>query len=49
MRLARGDASTARSSTPPYTITNYPPLYVMAQVPFVRAFGAACGTGGSSR
>jgi hypothetical protein len=26
-------------STPPYTITNYPPLYVLVQAPFVRAYG----------
>lgn len=42
VRLARGDdIYRADLSTPPYTITNYPPLYVLAQVPFVRAFGAA--------
>jgi hypothetical protein len=26
-------------STPPYTITNYPPLYVLAQMPFIALFG----------
>ncbi|MCC6801627.1 MAG: hypothetical protein IT319_01985 [Anaerolineae bacterium] len=42
VRLARGeDIYRADLSTPPYTITNYPPLYVMAQVPFVNHFGAA--------
>lgn len=28
-------------SRPPYTITNYPPLYVLLQVPFVWLFGPA--------
>lgn len=42
VRLARGDdIYRADLSTPPYTITNYPPLYVLAQVPFVDNFGAA--------
>ena len=42
VRLARGEnIYQADLSTPPYTITNYPPLYVLAQVPFVQQFGAA--------
>ncbi len=42
VRLARGEnIYRADLSTPPYTITNYPPLYVLAQVPFVQHFGAA--------
>lgn len=40
-RLVRSeDIYHADLSTPPYTITNYPPLYVLAQTPFVRAYGA---------
>jgi hypothetical protein len=42
VRLARGENIYRASLTmPPYTITNYPPLYVLAQVPFVQYFGAA--------
>ena len=42
VRLARGEnIYRADLSTPPYAITNYPPLYVLAQVPFVNNFGAA--------
>jgi hypothetical protein len=42
VRLARGEnIYQADLSTPPYTITNYPPLYVLAQVPFVERFGPA--------
>lgn len=42
VRLARGDnIYQANRAAPPYTITNYPPLYVLAQVPFVHLFGAA--------
>ena len=42
LRLARGEnIYQADLSTPPYTITNYPPLYVLAQVPFVQQFGPA--------
>jgi len=42
VRLARGEnIYQADLSTPPYTITNYPPLYMLAQVPFVQQFGAA--------
>ncbi|MFN8560357.1 MAG: hypothetical protein U0703_01685 [Anaerolineae bacterium] len=36
VRLARGEWHYRADLTPPYTITNYPPLYVLAQVPFVR-------------
>ena len=39
VRLARGEnIYRADLSAPPYTITNYPPLYVLAQVPFVEQF-----------
>lgn len=42
VRLARGEnIYRASLAMPPYTITNYPPLYVLAQVPFVQYFGAA--------
>ncbi len=42
LRLARAEnIYRADLATPPYTITNYPPLYVLAQVPFVERFGAA--------
>ena len=42
VRLARGENIYRPDlSVPPYTITNYPPLYVLAQVPFVDRFGAA--------
>ncbi len=42
VRLARGgDIYNADLTAPPYTITNYPPLYLLAQVPFVDRFGAA--------
>ncbi len=42
VRLARGENIYHPDlSVPPYTITNYPPLYVLAQVPFVDRFGAA--------
>ncbi len=42
LRLSRGEnIYQADLTTPPYTITNYPPLYVLAQVPFVEHFGAA--------
>ncbi len=40
MRLAEGRAIyRANLDTPPYTITNYPPLYVLAMTPFVALFG----------
>ncbi len=42
VRLARGENIYPPDlAQPPYTITNYPPLYVLAQVPFVDHFGAA--------
>lgn len=42
VRLARGEnIYRADFATPPYTITNYPPLYVLAQVPFVQQVGPA--------
>ncbi|MEO8393653.1 MAG: hypothetical protein ABI700_11745 [Chloroflexota bacterium] len=42
VRLSRGENIYQSDLTrPPYTITNYPPLYVLAQVPFVEHFGAA--------
>ncbi len=40
MRLAAGGALyRAELSSPPYTISNYPPLYVMLLAPFVKLFG----------
>lgn len=40
MRLVAGSAIyRANLDTPPYTITNYPPLYVLAMTPFVALFG----------
>ncbi|HOU13242.1 MAG TPA: glycosyltransferase family 39 protein [Anaerolineae bacterium] len=40
MRLAAGDTIyRAALDTPPYTIANYPPLYVLAMTPFVWLFG----------
>lgn len=40
MRLARGqNIYRADISTPPFTISNYPPLYVAAMSPFVALFG----------
>lgn len=40
MRLAGGRAIyRATLDTPPYTITNYPPLYVLAMTPFIALFG----------
>lgn len=42
VRLSAGEnLYPADLSVPPYTITNYPPVYLLAQVPFVRAVGAA--------
>lgn len=42
VRLSRGEnIYPANLAQPPYTITNYPPLYVLAQAPFVARFGAA--------
>ncbi|MDX2162932.1 MAG: hypothetical protein SF162_16570 [bacterium] len=41
-RLQRGGALYPLDLTqPPYTITNYPPVYVMLQAPFVATYGAA--------
>lgn len=41
-RIARGEPLyDADLSEPPYTITNYPPLYMMLQAPFVSWFGAS--------
>jgi len=40
MRLANGRAIyRANLDTPPYTITNYPPLYILAMAPFIWLFG----------
>ena len=40
MRLAEGRAIYRASlDVPPYTITNYPPLYVLAMAPFAGLFG----------
>jgi hypothetical protein len=42
MRLTRGDPLYPHDLTqPPHTITNYPPLYIMAQAPFAAQHGAA--------
>lgn len=42
LRLASGEAIYRSSvASPPYTITNDPPLYMLLQVPFVRIFGPA--------
>lgn len=42
VRLANGqNIYRADVSTPPYTIANYPPLFVLVQVPFVKIFGPA--------
>ena len=40
MRLAAGqNIYRADISTPPYTISNYPPLYIVSLIPFVKLFG----------
>ena len=40
MRLAAGqNIYRADISTPPYTVSNYPPLYVLSLAPFVKLFG----------
>jgi hypothetical protein len=40
MRLASGQGIYRSSlSSPPYTISNYPPLYVLVLTPFVKLFG----------
>lgn len=42
VRLATGgDLYDGDLSTPPYTITNYPPLYLLAQTPFYGLYGPA--------
>lgn len=42
VRLTRGEnIYRADLTQPPYTITNYPPVYVLAQAPFVNTVGAA--------
>ncbi len=42
MRLTRGEPLYPPDLTqPPYTITNYPPLYILAQAPFAAQHGAA--------
>jgi hypothetical protein len=42
MRLARFHNIYSNSlNTPPYTISNYPPLYLLLQVPFAWVFGPA--------
>lgn len=41
MRLAQGEnIYRANLDTPPYTIANYPPLYVLTLVPFLNWFGS---------
>lgn len=42
LRLANGQNIYRKAlSTPPYTISNYPPLYPLAMAPFVALFGPA--------
>ncbi|NDJ61591.1 MAG: hypothetical protein GYB67_10730 [Chloroflexi bacterium] len=42
VRLANGvDLYPPDLSAPPYTITNYPPLYILAQTPFLAEYGPA--------
>jgi hypothetical protein len=42
LRLAAGENIYRNDfSTPPYTISNYPPLFMLAQVPFTLGFGPA--------
>lgn len=40
VRLSQG-VSLYRLDVPPYTIENYPPVFMLAQVPWVSAFGAS--------
>lgn len=41
LRLCAGETIYSTSfSAPPYTISNYPPLFLLLQVPFCKAFGA---------
>jgi hypothetical protein len=40
MRLAAGkNIYRANISSPPYTVSNYPPLFVLAMTPFIKLFG----------
>ncbi len=42
LRLAHGEAIYRTTiTTPPYTVTTYPPLFLLIQVPFVRSAGLA--------
>lgn len=42
LRLAQGENLYHNDfSQPPYTISNYPPVFLLAQVPFAKIFGAA--------
>lgn len=42
LRLADGENLYKNDfSVPPYTISNYPPLFLLVQVPFAKIFGAA--------
>ncbi len=42
MRLIEGQTIYKNDfARPPYTITNYPPVYLLAQAPFAKLFGAA--------
>lgn len=46
MRLAAGQSIYQSDlSSPPYTVSNYPPLYPMSMVPFVKLFGPNFWTG----
>lgn len=42
LRLSQGENIYDNDfSTPPYTVTNYPPLFMLAQVPWIKIFGPA--------
>jgi len=46
MRLAAGQSIYRPDlSSPPYTISNYPPLYPLSMAPFVKLFGPNFGAG----
>ena len=40
LRLSRGEGVFAPVTAPPYYLSNYPPLFVLVQVPFAWLFGA---------
>jgi hypothetical protein len=46
LRLANGqNIYRPDLASPPYTVTNYPPLYVLVMVPWVKLFGPGFGVG----